>query len=192
LTVQSGDDVRTNVIIIDDFYSNPDEVRAFALQQEFVVKKNFPGKRTASFINESTKEGLQKIIQPFGGNIIDWYEEEGGTGSFQYTTALDRSWMHVDNYNTWAGVCYLTPNAPLSGGTGLFKHKERNTMYDMRKSLDGETQDMTKWEMVDRIGNVYNRLVLYRGDIYHTSLDYFGKDIQDGRLFQVFFLNTEY
>jgi hypothetical protein len=184
--------VRTNVIIIDDFYSNPDDVRAFALQQEFVVKKNFPGKRTASFINESTKEGLQKIIQPFGGNIIDWYEEEGGTGSFQYTTALDRSWMHVDNYNTWAGVCYLTPNAPLSGGTGLFKHKERNTMYDMRKSLDGETQDMTKWEMVDRIGNVYNRLVLYRGDIYHTSLDYFGKDIQDGRLFQVFFLNTEY
>lgn len=190
--VQNGDDVRTNVIIIDDFYSNPDDVRAFALQQEFSVKKNFPGKRTASFLNESTKEGLQKIIQPFGGSIIDWYEEEGGTGSFQYTTALDRSWMHVDNYNTWAGVCYLTPNAPLSAGTGLFKHKERNTMYDMRKYLDGETQDMTKWEMVDRIGNVYNRLVLYRGDIYHTSLDYFGKDIQDGRLFQVFFLNTEY
>lgn len=189
---QNGDDVRTNLIIIDDFYSNPDDVRAFALQQEFSVKKNFPGKRTVSLLNESTKEGLRKIIQPFGGNILDWYEEEGGTGSFQYTTALDRSWMHVDNYNTWAGVCYLTPNAPLSGGTGLFKHKEKNTMYDMRKSLDGETQDMTKWEMVDRIGNVYNRLVLYRGDIYHTSLDYFGSNLQDGRLFQVFFLNTEY
>lgn len=190
--VQNGDNVRTNLIIIDDFYSNPDEVRAFALQQEFTVEKNFPGKRTVSFLNESTKEGLQKIIQPFGGNIIDWYEEEGGTGSFQYTTALDRSWMHVDNYNTWAGVCYLTPNAPLSGGTGLFKHKENNTMYDMKRELGSEGQDITKWEMVDRIGNVYNRLVLYRGDIYHTSLDYFGKDIQDGRLFQVFFLNTEY
>jgi hypothetical protein len=190
--VLNGDNVRTNVIIIDDFYSNPDDVRAFALQQEFVVKKNFPGKRTISLLNESTKEGLQKIIEPFGGKILDWYEEEGGTGSFQHTTALDRSWMHVDNYNTWAGVCYLTPNAPLSGGTGLFKHKERNTMYDMRKSLDGETQDMTKWEMVDRIGNVYNRLVLYRGDIYHTSLDYFGNNLENGRLFQVFFLNTEY
>lgn len=190
--VQSGDNVRTNVIIIDDFYSNPDEVRAFALQQEFSVKNNFPGQRTKSFLNESTKEGLQKIVEPFSGRVLDWYEEEGGTGSFQYTTALDRSWMHVDNYNTWAGVCYLTPNAPLSSGTGLFKNKQDNTMYDMKRELGSESQDITKWEMVDRIGNVYNRLVLYRGDIYHTSLDYFGKDIQDGRLFQVFFLNTEY
>lgn len=189
---QNGDNVRTNLIIIDDFYSNPDDVRAFALQQEYKVEKNFPGKRTVSFLNESTKEGLQKIVEPFGGKVLDWYEEEGGTGSFQYTTSLDRSWMHVDNYNTWAGVCYLTPNAPISSGTGLFKNKQDNTMYDMKRELGSESQDMTKWEMVDRIGNVYNRLVLYRGDIYHTSLDYFGSNIQDGRLFQVFFLNTEY
>jgi hypothetical protein len=74
----------------------------------------------------------------------------------------------------------------------LFKHKASNTIYNLNRELDGETQDVTKWELVDRIGNVYNRLILYRSDIYHTSLDYFGKDIQDGRLFQVFFLNTEY
>ena len=54
-----------------------------------------------------------------------------------------------------------------------------------------ETQDYTKWEMSDRLGNVYNRLVLYRGGLYHVSLDYFGKDMHDGRLFQVFFFNTE-
>ena len=51
--------------------------------------------------------------------------------------------------------------------------------------------DYTKWEMIDRIGNVYNRLIMYRGDLFHVSLDYFGKDIQDGRLFQTFFFNTE-
>lgn len=190
--VPSGDNVRTNVIIIDDFYSNPDEVREFALQQEFSIKNNYPGQRTKSFLNESTKEGLQKIVEPFAGKVINWYEEDGGTGSFQYTTSLDRSWMHVDNFNSWAGVCYLTPDAPLSGGTGLFKHKKENTMYDLSRPLGSESQDMTKWEMVDRIGNVYNRLVLYRADIYHTSLDYFGSNLQDGRLFQVFFLNTEH
>ena len=45
--------------------------------------------------------------------------------------------------------------------------------------------------MVDRIGNVFNRLIMYRADNYHVSLDYFGKDMYDGRLFQVFFFNTE-
>jgi hypothetical protein len=56
----------------------------------------------------------------------------------------------------------------------------------------GEPQDMTKWDMVDRLGNLYNRLVLYRGDTYHTSLDYFGSNAIDARLFQLFFFDTEY
>jgi hypothetical protein len=55
-----------------------------------------------------------------------------------------------------------------------------------------ETQDMTKWEMTDMIGNCYNRLALYRGDMFHTSLDYFGSTPQDGRLFQLFFFDTQF
>jgi hypothetical protein len=65
-------------------------------------------------------------------------------------------------------------------------------MFDDGTDLTGMAQDMTKWEMVDRIGNVYNRLVLYRSDIFHSSLDYFGSDMYNGRLFQLFFLTTEY
>jgi len=45
--------------------------------------------------------------------------------------------------------------------------------------------------LVDQIANVYNRLVLYRGDHFHMSLDYFGQGLEDGRLFQTFFFNTE-
>lgn len=114
--------------------------------------------------------------------------------------ATDRSWIHADSTTDWAGVCYLTPDAPLSSGTGLFRHKNTGrSRYDYKteKPEDAqeawdECQDMTKWEMVDRVGNVFNRLILYRADNFHVSLDYFGKDIYDGRLFQVFFFNTEY
>ena len=193
--------MRFNSLTIDDFYSNPMEVREFALKQDFEVRGNYPGMRTKSFLNDSIKKRMRDILYPFAGEITWW----GGdyTGSFQYTTAADRSWIHADSTTDWAAVCYLTPDAPLSSGTGLFKHKPTG-LYTAPRNEDGtydkellakiykDSQDMTKWEMVDRIGNVYNRLVLYRGDIYHTSLDYFGKDIQDGRLFQVFFLNTEY
>jgi hypothetical protein len=46
--------------------------------------------------------------------------------------------------------------------------------------------------MVDRFGNLFNRLIMYRADNYHMSLDYFGSNKENGRLFQVFFFNTEF
>ena len=63
---------------------------------------------------------------------------------------------------------------------------------DLLYKIYGESGDMTKWELVDRIGNVYNRLVLYRADLFHSSLDYFGNSKEDGRLFQTFFFSSEY
>lgn len=183
--------MRTNVIIVDDFYSNPDSVREFALQQEFKVQGNFPGLRTASFLNESIKESLQTIVWNAGGEVTEWNAHDGLTGCFELATAANRSWIHTDHFNTWAGVVYMTPDAPVSGGTGLFMYKK--TGARMAHELEAyESQDMTKWEMVDRIGNRYNRLVLYRSDLFHTSLDYFGSDLHTGRLFQLFFFTTQF
>jgi hypothetical protein len=153
-------------------------------------------------VNESIKQTIQNIIFSSGGKIINWDLTEYN-GAFQYTTASDRSWIHADQTSNWAGVCYLTPDAPLSGGTALFKHKKTGLFSAPRKhdgtydlellsTINKDSQDMTKWEMTDRVANVYNRLVLYRGDYFHVSLDYFGQDIYDGRLFQTFFFNTEF
>ena len=100
--------MRVNALIIDDFYSNPEEVREFALEQEFKVRGNYPGMRTEPFANEDIKETIESIIAPFAGKITRWHTEY--TGCFQYTTAYDRSWIHADSWNDWAGVLYLTPN----------------------------------------------------------------------------------
>ena len=191
--------MKVQCLIVDDFYSNVDEVRNFALQQDFSVNGNYPGHRTASFITDSAKDLIQDIIRPFAGNVIWWGDDY--TGAFQYTTASDRSWIHSDYTTNWAGVLYLTPDAPVSAGTGLFKLKENglrswknsdHTDEENRNALHNKySQDYTKWEMVDKIGNVYNRLVLYRGDLFHVSLDYFGDSKENGRLFQLFFFNTE-
>ena len=193
--------MEVNVICIDNFYSDVDDVRAMALNMEFGVRGNYPGQRTEPVYNEEVKNIIGNIIRPYAGEITMWNSEY--TGSFQYTTSSDRSWVHADQTTSWAGVLYLTPDAPLSGGTGLFRHKA--TGLDMApKNQDGsynmdilddiymDSQDMTKWEMTNFVGNVYNRLILYRGDIFHTSLDYFGRDKEDGRLFQTFFFDTQY
>jgi len=57
--------------------------------------------------------------------------------------------------------------------------------------IGNEAQHMTNWELLERFATVYNRLIIYRGDKFHMSLDYFGQDKYDGRLFQTFFFNTE-
>lgn len=189
-----------NAICVDNFYNDVDEVRKMALNMEFGVRGNYPGQRTEPVYNEGVKNVINDIIRPYAGEITRWETEY--TGAFQYTTAADRSWVHADQTTSWAAVIYLTPDAPLSGGTGLFRHKETGlTMapknpdgsYDMSilSEIYKDSQDMTKWEMTNFIGNVYNRLIMYRGDIFHTSLDYFGRDMYDGRLFQTFFFDTE-
>lgn len=189
-----------SLVIVDDFYNNIDDVREFALQQDFNVDGNYPGHRTIPFINDSIKEAINNIVSPYAGKVVWWGDNY--TGAYQYTTQHDRSWIHADQTTNWAGICYLTPNAPYSSGTGLFRHKASGLRSAVRNPdstfdqdiLDAvykDSRDMTKWELLDVIGNVYNRLVIYPGDLFHMSLDYFGTDRYDGRLFQTFFFNTE-
>lgn len=178
-----------DLMIIDNFYSNPDEVRSFALSQEFDVIGNFPGARTKSFLTLEIKSAIQHWMN-FAGKITTWFEDSGYSGSFQIATAEDRTWIHTDYNNMWAGVCYLTPDAPISSGTAFYRHNATGHYRSVEESY--EAYDYTKWNKVDVIGNKFNRLIIYRGDLFHASLDYFGNNLQSGRLFQTFFFNTEF
>jgi hypothetical protein len=193
------------LIIIDNFYNNALDTRNYILTQEFSVRGNYPGQRTVSYANEHLKETIQKYVEPFGGKITDFpIPKEDGldaskiyNGSFQYTTSRDRSWVHIDGHNNWAGVLYLTPDAPLSSGTSFYKFydgaacKRDIELLENNEEIDRYSQDLTKWEKVDQVGNVFNRLILFNADRFHMSMDYFGNTKENGRLFQVFFFSTE-
>ena len=64
-----------NLIIIDDFYNNPEEVREFALAQDFDVDGNYPGHRTKSFLTDSIKEYIGEHLEPLHGKIL-WPEDD--------------------------------------------------------------------------------------------------------------------
>ena len=193
------------LIVIDNFYNNPYDVREFILTQDFTVKGNYPGKRTISFATEQLKEQIQKYVLPFSGKITEFpipKEDKSDAsgiynGSFQYTTSRDRSWVHIDGYNNWAGVLYLTPDAPLSSGTSFYKFYDGTSctrdmeILENKKEIDMYSQDLTKWNKVDQVGNVFNRLILFNSNRFHMSMDYFGNCKENGRLFQVFFFSTE-
>jgi hypothetical protein len=192
------------LIIVDNFYSNAMDTRNYILSQEFSVKGNFPGQRTVSYANEHLKEIIQKYVEPFAGKItefplptLDSDLNNIYNGAFQYTLANDRSWIHTDKWNNWAGVLFMTPNAPLCSGTSFYRFKDGTMCQEDTNLLKNEedinrfNQDLSKWDLVDRVGNVFNRLILFNANRYHISDDYFGDTKENGRLFQVFFFSTE-
>ena len=199
--------MRTSIIVIDDFYCNPDEVRAGVLKADFPVTGNYPGKRTKPWLND----GLRQVIQDAVKVPITYWPtgEHEYNGSFQIATGKDQqTWLHIDPTN-WAGVLYMTPDAPPSAGTAVYRHIEtgleklpteedaKRLGYDSRDELEeklhSECRMMEKWEETDRIANKYNRLILFRGERWHRSVgEYFGDSLETGRLFQLFFFNTEY
>jgi hypothetical protein len=193
------------LIVIDNFYNNPMETRNFVLAQDFSVKGNYPGNRTISYATPDLKNIIQKYVLSFGGRITDFPMPDADksnadkiyNGAFQYTTSRDRSWIHTDSWNNWAGVLFLTPDAPLNSGTAFYKfhdesmNEEDSKILDSRKEVDRFSQDFTKWELIDKVGNVFNRLVLFNSKRFHMSMDYFGDSKENGRLFQVFFFSTD-
>lgn len=194
-----------SLIIVDNFYNNAHEVRKYILTQEFSVRGNYPGQRTVSYATEELKNIIQKYIEPFAGKITEFPIPKTDltdsatiyNGAFQYTVASDRSWIHTDKWNNWAGVLFLSPDAPLSAGTAFYRFcdgtrsQEDTDLSKNQETINRFTQDLTKWELVDRVGNIFNRLVLFNAHNYHMSMDYFGDTKENGRLFQVFFFSTE-
>ena len=184
-------------VIVDNFYDNPDEVRKFAMEQEYVeggLGRGFIGRRTVNpFLFPNLKERFEQILNR---KIIKW-EEYGMNGRFQMAWAGEPLVWHCDS-QTYGGMLYLTPDAPYQCGTTLYAHKKTRarTYYDQGWDVEwgkegGTTHlDGTPWEPVDVLGNVYNRLVIFDGCCIHAASQYFGGDKNDCRLWQMFFFDT--
>ena len=176
------------LFVVDNFYSNPDDVRAFAMNVDYEDSSQwYKGKRSKEQYN---LPGIQEAFEDVMNMKLKPLDGHGMCGKFQFLTAQDPIVYHYDTQQ-WAAMIYLTPDAPCSAGTGLYRYRETGACSDLDFSNQYDGYDMTKWDLVDKIGNRYNRLIIYRGDLYHASLDYFGNNLHNGRLFQTFFFCTE-
>jgi len=185
-----------SVMIFDNFYSNPMGVRDYAISLPFNVTGNYPGART-NVMQEEDNSNAKTMFESILNTKITWWPEQYNT-SFQYTTKDDKTWIHYDPTN-FAAVLYLTPDAPLESGTAIYRHKDskismldRNNPITDYNSSSEDLNDMDKWEPIVQVSNIFNRLVMYRGEYYHRSmLPGFGDSKYNGRLFQTFFFNVE-
>lgn len=165
-----------NLIVIDNFLDDPDRIRFHALSLDFDrIQKSVPGVRSHRLGGDLQKEVETKLKTALGGEIIwDWTQD---SFCFQSCQEGTETWVHVDSQGEsqgeWAAVLYLTPNPILDSGTGIYESPDA--------------------DMNIGVGNVYNRLVAYRGKVlYHRSiLPGFGNTLETSRLTQTFFFDVK-
>ena len=199
------------VTIVENFYENPDAIRKFALAQKYTfcheipnVEYVYPCSRTKdlSYLDTLLFEKIcKKLVSVFHNAEHDqmrWLI----TSSFQSVAEeFSQGVIHTDSNTVFAGVLYLTPDAPLNSGTSLFKanknfddakYQQALVDNDVRFKSGEIAMDTAYHSMFDeivRVNNVYNTLIIYEGRHFHAANQFFGKTLQDSRLAQVFFVS---
>ena len=169
-----------NYIIIDNFLDKPDIVRESVIsgQIPFNEKGKYPGVRcNPSYIQDDYREMVRdKISQVLPYKFK--FRDDSHCFAFQLCLEGSETWIHVD-VSDWAGILYLNPDARVDSGTAMFDG-----------GYDGKAE---KPECINIVGNVYNRMVLFRGkNIPHASMvPGFGDSLDTGRLTQVLFFDLE-
>lgn len=190
-------------VCVDNFFSNPDLIRRYALSLEYQKSEDgsWPGKRSDTLNN--INQNLQNLIlakvfalyYPVNGYEISFDDSYVG---FQITNPYSEDkhslknvgWIHSDDDTVVAGIIYLTPNPNPDSGTSLYDLKdeyknlhddsavqvEKHNFY-MAKEVMGYDkkilQHNNKFKVKTIFKNVYNRLIMYSGGEYHSANNFY-------------------
>jgi len=196
------------ITVVDNFYENPNEIRKFALSQQykhcFEIKDypfTFPGSRTddlslihPEFFQKSCQK-LTSLFHNFEHDVMRWQF----TSSFQSVTKdFIKGVIHHDSNTALAAVLYLTPEPQKNSGTTLYKagKKFNQSLYEsalkenderFRKKLPVDTTYHQMFDEIVTVENTYNTLIIYEGHHHHSANEFFGDTLENSRLAQVFF-----
>lgn len=197
-------------MIIDDFYAEPDKVRAAALRMTYPEPAGnvyYPGRNSQ-----------ERLLPPNTNEIFSFLVREKVVGAkrhahghFRYSLAGSHrpAEVHIDPGVTWAGIIYLTLDTDCRGGTEFFRHKKYGTdrapltdeeaerIYGIQtrgkavhKLIYDDGHHLDRWERIMTLPMKFNRCILFRPWLWHTSGVDFGESIEDGRLVQLLFLES--
>ncbi|MCP3033466.1 DUF6445 family protein [Halobacillus sp. A1] len=193
------------IILVEDFYSQPDQIRSLALDEQYasVAKLNYPGYQSHKvFSSDSLRISFEKLV----GNQIVVDTDRFTFGGFRLITEETGSLpkVHADTID-WAAMVFLTPDAPADKGLGFYRHKETGlegppsdhkarelgfedaTEFE-REVIHRDQADLSCWELVSSVSPVYNRLVMFKGrELYHAPISGFGDSPENCRITHNFF-----
>lgn len=198
--------MKQNIIVVDDFYTNPDEVRNIALSQNYPEPEGgytYPGRNSdGSYYNQEVHSKFEQVV-----NRKLNPADKNGYFRISLETDTHKQDVHVDPSWEWGAVIYLSDPKDCidEGGTSFWRHNtlrmemcpktdEEAQFYGFPSykeawwtTVYGDGQDRSKWTRYFLCPMKYNRMVLFRTYLWHSHNFNFGTNIQDGRLVQLFF-----
>ena len=201
-----------NVLVMDDFYVAPEEVRELALSLTYSrpLRSNYPGERTQDLsvcAPEFYAMWREKFMDIFGGcHDGDW---QFSTQFQRIPTVTDdpeanEGWIHSDPAEDVGAVIYLNPHPDPDAGTSFMRpvpgtnpHTNshlyyRNDYYGGRNNITTEefvrakAMNNSKYVNDTVVCNQFNRLVAFNCKKPHKQTT-FGNPTDPYRLTQVFF-----
>jgi hypothetical protein len=198
------------MVVVDDFYDDPDSIRRLALEDQYKYGKfadgslRYSGFSNKSYITDEVRSKLPKIV----GTEIKFRTDHELTGHFRVApTKGPQQGIHIhwDEYG-WNAIVYLNLPEHCEGGTGLYRHRRTGweiypthrelkaagfeSFADMEKQVLREDQrrDPSNWEHILTIPMKYNRLLIIRSDFWHARTSQFGDQPENRRMVQTFFV----
>lgn len=168
--------MKRDVIVIDEFYEDPEVVRRLALHGSGSVPLN------------DTRAFLETLV---GGKIVVWEEDKNGT--FEFHTADNLVYVSGStNECLYYAQVFLTPNPPCNAGITLYRSKDTKKREFDPLAHSPICRDLTRFEPIDKVGNVYNRLVIWNANLLHSPSCYFGNTKETAHLVQTFRFQVVY
>jgi hypothetical protein len=197
---------------VDDFYADPLAVRRRALAMPYSHPENVVGWRTRCYQPRGIKERIERTFAvriPYWEKDLDAIEACNGVFFQSYDRGghAETVGIHYDEPLRWVMfLIYLTPEAPYDAGTSLWQHRKTGLMRkptpadaarlgmpidDLAELLERDSRTKSRWIEIDRVGNVFNRAVMFPGGFYHSATRHFGSSFQNGRIYQSFHFPVE-
>jgi len=184
------------ITAFDDFFQDPDGIRAHALATPFVDWDGFGEtyKRVALVEVPGLHEGLERRL----GRRISML----GMGyRLNFNDELPNAAIHSDmGWGTHAAVVYLAhPPEGHEGGTAFWRHQGTLASridpgdVELFEAVRHDWNTLAQWEMQHLIPWKFNRAAIYASALFHSRwpMEAFGTGPDDGRLIAVAFFNLE-
>ena len=199
------------LVVLDNFYVNPEGVRDFALSLPFTKSRYVcnasPGTRVRIELDvRHLRELCYHLLK-----LPKWSIKPTTCQAVFTRMRSDESLRpeqtnpHIDGIDMLnaAAVIYLNDNEECAGGTAFYRHKETgldivqrnselNSTYDnypqKRKDYgDLITESNEEWEMIDFVDMKFNRMLVYPPNVFHSGYMDRNDFVDYDRITQLFF-----
>lgn len=192
--MKSGFNALDSIVIRDDFYPDPDQLRQLALNKSYQEPPpGTPRLAVTAICNEAESRDMYERLQLYLPQMPD-NKVVGANILFRYTlaNAQKKVFCHVDGCAN-AGIVYLSKPEHCAGGTTIYRHKPTgDEIYRRQNRQLYDFRDPSQWEVIREVEMVYNRLLMYPGQLFHAITPvFFGDSIDNARLTQNVFIYRE-